>query len=136
MSSYQGAKEALGVRFRELRLDARLTGRQLAASQNWNPSKVSKIEAGRQKPTDADLEAWTNTCGRPELYLELVASLRSLEEMYVEFRRLFRAGLASQQTARGRLERTTTLTRNFEHCFVPGLLQTAEYARYRLGEGG
>ena len=48
MSSFQRAREALGLRLRELRRDAHLTGRQLAASQGWHPSKVSKVEGGKQ----------------------------------------------------------------------------------------
>jgi len=44
------AIEALGIRLRDLRRDTGLTGRQLAAACHWQPSKVSKIEYGRQTP--------------------------------------------------------------------------------------
>ncbi|MEQ7125272.1 helix-turn-helix transcriptional regulator [Actinopolymorpha sp. B11F2] len=135
MSSFQRAREALGIRLREMRLDAHLTGRQLAASAGWGPSKVSKIEAGRQTPSSADLEAWARSCDRADAIGELTASLRSLEEQYVEFRRMFRTGLPSRQRTIAEVESRTQLTRNFEPCFVPGLLQTAEYARYRFAEG-
>lgn len=134
MSSFQRAREALGQRLRELRHDAHLTGRQLAESQGWHPSKVSKIEAGKQTPSQGDIEAWTEVCGRQDLSAELTASLRTLEEQYVEFRRLFHVGQRANQQALGEVEATTEITRNFESVFVPGLLQTAEYARYRLVE--
>lgn len=135
MSSFQRAREALGYRLREMRLDAHLTGRQLAKAASWAPSKISKIEAGRQTPSDTDLEQWAQICQVPAVVPELVASLRSLEQQYVEFRRMFRTGLPSAQRSIGDIESRTELTRNFEPCFVPGLLQTPEYARYRFLEG-
>jgi transcriptional regulator with XRE-family HTH domain len=135
VSSFQRAREALGLRLRELRRDARLTGRQLAESQGWHPSKVSKIEGGKQTPSEADVEAWVRACDRSELVAELLASLRMLEEQYVEKRRMFRGGRRANQEALAEVEAQTEFTRNFESAFVPGLLQTAEYARQRLAEG-
>jgi transcriptional regulator with XRE-family HTH domain len=118
-----------------MRLDAHLTGRRLAGEAGWPPSKVSKIEAGRQTPSDTDITTWARICGRDQLVPELAATLRSLEQQYVEFRRMFRTGLPSRQRSIADIESRTELTRNFEPCFVPGLLQTPEYARYRFAEG-
>ncbi|WP_375372855.1 helix-turn-helix domain-containing protein [Micromonospora sp. S-DT3-3-22] len=51
-----GARDSLGHRLRDLRQDAAgLTGRQLALLAGWRSSKVSKIEYGKQTPTDGDL---------------------------------------------------------------------------------
>jgi transcriptional regulator with XRE-family HTH domain len=135
VSSFQRARAELGARLRELRREARLTGRQLAVESGWHPSKVSKIESGKQTPSDADVEAWASICGRSDLAVDLVATLRTLEGQYVEFRRLFHRGQRAKQDAIAGLEDETRIVRNFENVFVPGLLQTAEYARYRLGEG-
>lgn len=132
MSNYQRAREALGLRLRELRRDGRLTGRQLAAEHSWHPSKVSKIESGKQTPSEGDLEAWAGSCGCPDLTEELIASLRTLEGQYIEFRRMFRAGQRSMQETIAEIESDTEFLRNFENVFVPGLLQTPEYARHRL----
>ncbi len=134
MSSFQRAREALGLRLRELRRDARLTGRQLAASHGWHPSKVSKIEGGKQTPSEADIEGWAQACGQPDMIGELTATLRTLEGQYVEFRRMFRTGQRARQEAIAEIEEETAFTRNFENVFVPGLLQTPEYARHRFGE--
>jgi hypothetical protein len=51
--SVHEARHALGQRLRELRQQAGLTGRQVADSLSWPASKVSKLENGRQTPTDA-----------------------------------------------------------------------------------
>ncbi|HEY1621722.1 MAG TPA: helix-turn-helix transcriptional regulator [Streptosporangiaceae bacterium] len=135
MSSFQRAREALGIRLRELRRDARLTGRELAELNGWHPSKISKIEGGKQTPDEADVEAWTTACGKSGMAGELIASLRTLESHYVEHRRLFSTGMSAQQHAFSELEDQTTVVRNFENVFVPGLLQTPGYARCRLAEG-
>ncbi|WP_431920451.1 DUF5753 domain-containing protein [Nonomuraea jabiensis] len=135
MSTYQKAREALGLRLRELRRDARLTGQQLADAHGWHRTKIPKIEGGKQTPSDADIEAWATTCGVPEQVPELIASLRALESHYIDYRRMFRAGMAPRQATFGEYEAAATTIRNFETCFVPGLLQTAEYAHYRLAEG-
>ena len=134
MSTYQRAREALGLRLRELRRDARLTGQQLAEAHGWHRTKVYKIEGGKQTPSDADLEAWAVTCHASEQAPELIAALRSLEGQYIEFRRMFRRGMAAQQQTFAEAEAQATIIRNFESCFVPGLLQTPEYARERLLE--
>jgi transcriptional regulator with XRE-family HTH domain len=134
VSSFQRAREALGLRLRELRRDGRLTGRQLAAEHGWHPSKVSKIEGGKQTPSEGDIEAWAGSCGHPDLTNELIASLRTLEGQYVEFRRMFRGGQRAMQETIAEIEAETEFLRNFENVFVPGLLQTPEYARYRLTE--
>lgn len=135
MSTFQRAREALGLRLRELRRDARLTGRRLAELNDWHPSKISKIENGKQTPTEANLEAWARACGKPELVDELIATLRTLETHYVEYRRMFRSGMAAKQQAWAGLEAETAFIRNFETAVIPGLLQTPEYARFRLLEG-
>lgn len=134
MSSFQRAREALGLRLRDLRRDARLTGRELAESASWHPSKISKIEGGKQTPSEGDIEVWARTCGQPGLAAELIASLRTLEGQYVEFRRMFRTGQRAKQEAIAEIESGTMCLRNFEPVLVPGLLQTPDYARYRLAE--
>jgi transcriptional regulator with XRE-family HTH domain len=132
VTTYQRERAALGERLRHLRQDARLTGRALAAACDWPPSKVSKIEAGRQTPSDADVDAWAAVCGAAEQTSSLIGTLRSLESHYQEYRRLFRSGLAANQRKLGEQEAQASFIRNFESVFVPGLLQTPAYARRRL----
>jgi transcriptional regulator with XRE-family HTH domain len=58
--SVHEARHALGQRLRELRQQAGLTGRQVADSPSWPASKVSRLENGRQTPTDEDVRAWAS----------------------------------------------------------------------------
>lgn len=135
MTSFQRERETLGQRLRELRRDARLTGRQLAEAQGWQPSKVSRIESGKQTPSDADVEAWARACGIPEAVDDLIAALRSLEGHYIEHRRAFHAGMARFQHAIREREIEYSVIRNFQSVIIPGLLQTPEYARHRFAPG-
>jgi transcriptional regulator with XRE-family HTH domain len=129
------ARRALGQRLRELRRQAGITGQQLADSLSWPPSKVSKLENGRQAPTDDDIRAWTGQTHSDGETDGLLASLHTLESQHAEWRRLFQGGLHPHQVELAELDERTRVFRAFEPTVVPGLLQTAEYARARFAEG-
>lgn len=129
------ARTALGKRLREARQAAGLSGRQLAESLSWPPSKVSKLENGRQTPTDDDIRAWTGATHIENETDALLASLHTLEVQYSEWQRIFRTGLKPRQQQHLEWDQKTRLIRAFELTVVPGLLQTAEYARFRFADG-
>ena len=133
-SSVDEARSALGKRLRELRQQARLTGRQLAESLAWPPSKVSKLENGRQTPTDDDIRAWTRAVNAEGDAEALLASLHTLELQHAEWQRLLKAGLRSHQGELSERDEHTKVYRAFEPAVVPGLLQTPEYARARFAQ--
>jgi transcriptional regulator with XRE-family HTH domain len=122
------AKEALGSRLRDLRKDAGLTGRQLALQAGWHSSKVSKIEYGKQAPSEEDLRTWCELCGGPDQLQDLIATVRDIEATYVEWRRRLRTGTRRRQEKAIALETDTKLMRWYEPMLVPGILHTAEYA--------
>ncbi|WP_407671448.1 helix-turn-helix domain-containing protein [Parafrankia elaeagni] len=96
-SNVQEARSALGKRLRELRAAAALSGRQLAESLSWPPSKVSKLENGRQTPTDDDIRGWTEATGSQAEAQALLATLHTLEVQHAEWQRILRAGLKPRQ---------------------------------------
>ncbi|MGR6924549.1 helix-turn-helix domain-containing protein [[Actinomadura] parvosata] len=135
MTSVHQARQALGARLRELRNAAGLTGRQLAELLAWPHSKVSKLETGRQTPSDADIGSWAEATGATEEErLALLASLHTLESRHAEWQRVLRGGMSHHQNEWGDAERRAGLLRVFEPVYIPGLLQTAEYARARMAE--
>ena len=133
-SSVHEARNALGKRLRELRQAADLSGRQLAESLSWPPSKVSKIENGRQTPSDDDVTGWTRATDSEHETKALLASLHTLEVQHAEWRRILRTGLKPRQQEHVEWDQKTRFFRAFEATVIPGLLQTAEYARARFAE--
>jgi transcriptional regulator with XRE-family HTH domain len=127
-ASVDRARRALGARLRELRTDAQLSGRDLGHLTGWHSSKVSKIEYGKQAPSEGDLRAWCLHCRAMDQADDLVASLRSIDEMYVEWRRMEHTGLRRLQEAAVPLYERTERFRIYEPALIPGLFQTPEYA--------
>lgn len=128
-SDYQRERTALGQRLRELRVEAGLSGKQLATQLGWPASKVSKLEHGRQAPTVDDVTGWARAVA-PETVTELVARLRALETHYASWRRQLAAGTRARQEAWRLTESSAQLVRNVETACIPGLLQTPDYARW------
>ncbi|WP_116248243.1 helix-turn-helix transcriptional regulator [Nocardiopsis sp. FIRDI 009] len=126
--SIERARRDLGRRLRELRGSAELTGTQLADRLGWSQSKVSKIETGRQAPTSEDVSVWVRACGTPEARTDLLARLRDLESMWVEWKEQLGGGLVGIQSRMAAEEEQVSLFRVYESMIIPGLLQTPGYA--------
>jgi len=106
-----------------------------AESLSWQASKVSKLENGRQTPSDDDINAWTRATNSLDEAAGLLASLHTLEVQYAEWQRVLRAGIRPRQNQLAELDQKARLFRVFEATVIPGLLQTSEYARARFSEG-
>lgn len=122
------ARESLGARLRDIRKDAGLTGRALATRAGWHYSLVSKIEHGTINISEQHVRTWCGVCGAEDQLGDLVAAVRSIDTMFVEWRRQLRSGTKRRQQQSVRFEAETRLFRVFEPLVIPGLLQTAEYA--------
>jgi transcriptional regulator with XRE-family HTH domain len=132
VSNIHEARIALGARLRELRQRANFSGKQLAESLSWQPSKVSKIELGKQTPSDDDIVAWTEATNCASDGADLLASLHTLEVQHAEWQRQLKGGLRPHQNEIAELNARTRFFRVFESTYIPGLLQTAEYVRARF----
>ncbi|MEV6959395.1 helix-turn-helix transcriptional regulator [Streptomyces sp. NPDC051207] len=132
-TDYQRAREELGRRLRELRVEGplgRLTGTQLAQRLGWQQSKVSKLENGRQTPTDDDLRAWAEATGQPAVFDELRARLKGFESQIRSWRRQLAAGHRPVQETWNALVSDSHALHVWENSIICGLLQTADYARH------
>lgn len=128
------ARRSLGLRLRDLRRAGGFkTARAFAARAGWSESKVSRIEHGITSPSEDDLRVYAEHSGAPHNYLDLLAAASSIEEMYVEWKRLFGNGIAPvQEAALPRYERTRHF-RIYEPGVIPGLVQTPAYAAALMG---
>jgi transcriptional regulator with XRE-family HTH domain len=77
------ARQILGGRLRDIRMEARVSGRQLGALAGWHFTKISKIEHGHTTPSAADIELWCFHCGADSQIPDLTAAARGIEKMYV-----------------------------------------------------
>jgi transcriptional regulator with XRE-family HTH domain len=110
----------LGDELRRARLAAGFSSQDaLAAQLGFDRSVVAKAETGERPPTPEVLEAWSQACALdPELFARLATLARSANGPVPSW---FENWLEAEQEA-------VTL-RLWSPILVPGLLQTAEYAR-------
>ena len=102
---------------------------QLASDLGWDRTKVSKIETGTQRPSKADVGAWADATGHPEAAGELLDLLADVEAVHRTWRGRLRGGGAAVQDDYDRRVRAAKRFRAVSPLVIPGLLQTAGYAR-------
>lgn len=127
-SGAQAAREVIAGRLRDLRVEAELTGHELAVRCGWSPAKSSRIEHARTPPSDADIRTWCAACGADEQAADLVAANRHADQMYVHWKKLHRHGMRRSQEQVIPLYERTRLFRVYCSNVVPGMLQTEAYA--------
>ena len=120
----------LGAELRRVRMLAGLSGRQIAQATGLSQPTVSRIERGASVPSLPELTAWADAA---EVSEDRRALLLGLGEAAVNevtpLRDRTSGGLAAVQEDVRTLEATARTLRNFQPGIVPGLLQTAAYAR-------
>lgn len=123
----------LGAELRRLRKLAGQSGREVSRRTGISQANVSRIETGQVVPSLPQVAAWCEAIQAPEDVRERLAALTEAALNEVEtFRAVPETGLAPLQQDVRELESTTRTLRNFQPSHVPGLLQTAEYARHVL----
>lgn len=131
MTNPEERRLALGDRLRELREAAGLNGKELAERIGWQPSKVSRIERARQAVTDADLGAVCRALEVEAAVAEDVRNeLRAIRVEEARWSRQLRVGHRALQEQVGQAEHDAHRISAFQLTMVPGLAQTAEYARH------
>ncbi|MEV7679465.1 helix-turn-helix transcriptional regulator [Streptomyces sp. NPDC088341] len=128
-SQAQEAREALGARLRGFRKDAGFaSGRAFAVATGWAESKVSRIENGKQNASEDDIRIWCERTQNQEHLGDLIATVRHIEELWMEWRRLFRDGAAPRQQKSLPVYAKTKVFRIWHPTVIWGTLQTAEYS--------
>lgn len=119
----------LAGEMRRIREQHGMPGRVLAQHVRISQSKVSRIESGRTVPTLSEVAAWANAVEVSDEYREWLVALA--ESVYTEVHSWpvtmqMRAHIQDEIEER---ELHARAVRVFQSSVVPGLLQTAEYAR-------
>ena len=120
----------LGAELRRVRMLAGLSGRQLARAAGLSQSAVSRAERGESVLSLPEVTAWADAAGvSGDRRAVLLALAEAAVNEVATFRLRLRGGLAAAQESVGDLEASARVVRNFQPGIIPGLLQTADYAR-------
>ncbi len=122
-------RQRLAALLRQLREDTGATQTEFGALVGMHQAKVSRLEIGKQLPTSADIDAWAdaaraNQAARDQLADRLAAALTETSAHADDLA----GGFAAKQAQLSAAEQTVSVVRSYSLA-VPGLLQTAEYAR-------
>ncbi|MFF2922684.1 helix-turn-helix domain-containing protein [Streptomyces celluloflavus] len=94
----QESREALGARLRGFRKDAGfISGRALARALNWQESKVSRIENGRQNASEDGIRVRCRATGHDADLADLIATVRHVDEMWTGWRRQIQDGIENRR---------------------------------------
>ncbi|ALG13935.1 helix-turn-helix domain-containing protein [Kibdelosporangium phytohabitans] len=121
----------LAAALRKIRAATGMSGNRFAQQLDWPQSRVSKIETGAQFPTDDDITAWLEAADAAAEHDAVTELLVRARVEAVSFRQAFKdqgGAVANQRMWLERNRRATTITQ-FHPALIPGLLQTAAYAR-------
>ncbi|MHC5705169.1 Scr1 family TA system antitoxin-like transcriptional regulator [Streptomyces tirandamycinicus] len=125
----QEAREALGARLRGFRKDAGFaSGRAFALATRWAESKVSRIENGKQNASEQDIRTWCSRTSRGDQVDDLIATVRHIDELWLEWRRQLATGAERRQKAALPVYSKTKVFRIWHPTLIWGTLQTADYA--------
>jgi transcriptional regulator with XRE-family HTH domain len=114
-----------------------LTGQELGVRIGKGQSWVAKVEGGKLLPSVADVERWADATGASvDVRAVLIDQATALHTESRSWRALHGPSFRRHQEELRRMERQATTIRLFQPNVVPGLLQTAEYARHVLQAGG
>jgi transcriptional regulator with XRE-family HTH domain len=124
-------KDELSRSLRQLREEAGLTTRDVAARTGFSQAKVSRVERGVNVPTEADVLALIDVYAPPPdvaRHLRALArDIRAVHRPVVMARPKARPSLF--QTRLARIEASSEHVGTFSNTVVPGLLQTEAYIR-------
>jgi transcriptional regulator with XRE-family HTH domain len=122
-------RRRLAEALKQMREDTHLSAERFGEPHGWSQGKVSKIENGRTVPSRDDVETWVTAAGHPELADELTTLAEAVGTQTRGYGGRRRDTLAARAEEAGIAESLATVVRVFQPAIIPGLLQTADYAR-------
>ncbi|MFF3208619.1 helix-turn-helix domain-containing protein [Streptomyces sp. NPDC002962] len=121
-------RRRLSAQLQAARKNAGYSQPEVANEMVWSLSKVMRLESGRTKISITDLRALIGFYGiHDATAAELLAHAQEARRQpwWQEYRGVLSEGFKSYLG----YEASASIVRNFEILFIPGLLQTEEYAR-------
>lgn len=122
----------LGAELRNLRKQAGLSGQALGAILGSSQASISRAEMGQRLVSPDEIARWSQAAGADAEETERLLQLgRAARTQLRSWWDVHAGGLARRQQEIAGLEAVSTRICNFQ-LVIPGLLQTADYARRAL----
>jgi transcriptional regulator with XRE-family HTH domain len=122
----------LGAELRNLRRQAGLSGKALGAILGSSQASISRAEMGQRLVSPDEITRWTQAAGAdPDETERLLRLGRAARAQLRSWWDVHAGGLARRQQEVAGLEAASTRICNYQ-LVIPGLLQTADYARRAL----
>jgi transcriptional regulator with XRE-family HTH domain len=126
------AQRRLAAALKQLRARAGLSASDLGRVLGWTQTRVSRAENASRRVSVAEATAWADaTNATPDLRAEVLELAEAAARDVRSWWGVHAGGMAGRQLEVAALEATATVIRNTQ-LMVPGLLQTADYARHAL----
>lgn len=107
-----------------------MTGAALADQLGWNQPRISRLETGRQVPSEAEAKELLDAVGASRADRKsLIEAIRSFDAEYTSTRTVLAKGAQHRQNEIRETEARATQIDSFWTVLVPGLLQTPDYTR-------
>lgn len=120
-------RRRLAIELKKLREDSGLTCVQVGDELDWSGSKVNRLETGQGRVQSSDIDALCRFYGTPDELRELLKSLAK-ESKTKGWWHAHGDAVPAWFSVYVGLEQAASSLHTYQGEFVPGLLQTAEYA--------
>nr|PZN47348.1 MAG: transcriptional regulator [Actinomycetota bacterium] len=121
-------RRRLAAELRRLREERGLTIEQVAAQIDWHPTKLSRVETGKQAVQPSEVRGLLEVLDAPPEQRDALIAL-AREARLRGWWRAFGEAVPDWFAVYVGLESEATSLRLYESVFIPGLLQTEDYAR-------
>jgi hypothetical protein len=126
------AQRRLAAALKQLRARSGMSAAELGRCLGWTQTRVSRAENGSRRVSLAEATRWTDaTSAPPDLRSEVVALAEDAARDVRSWWSVHAGGMVGRQHEVAALEASATMIRNCQ-LMIPGLLQTADYARQAM----
>jgi transcriptional regulator with XRE-family HTH domain len=126
------AQRRLAAALKQLRARSGMSAAELGRVLGWTQTRVSRSENGARRVSLADATKWADASGAPaDLRTEVVALAEDAARDVRSWWSVHAGGMVGRQHEVAALEASATIVRNCQ-LMIPGLLQTADYARHAM----
>ncbi|HEY3608594.1 MAG TPA: DUF5753 domain-containing protein, partial [Pseudonocardiaceae bacterium] len=122
-----GRRREVGAELKRIRQQTEQPAYKVAAKLGWTPSHISRSEAGKRRVTDVDAGHYLGICDAPDDALQEILKLVNEPD---DYRLQIHDGrIPDQLRTLIFFESTAVHIGSFEPIYIPGILQTPDYAR-------